>query len=275
MRVDREVVDDRLHREGQRVLAACAWRALISSWSCACASALRAGANRKRHPAARHAAEHPEAPEVIAKRGAGLLDQRLGVEIAGPGDDRLERPEEVARGRRAHAAISPSRSAARIASKISAGILAGLPTRPRSAADISRSPSPGSGRRSGPCRRAPAPGSPASAGGSAPDASRCSRMRWLGSRRPRLMPHSGSPSLGRHALDQLDRRPDAAGILPAAARAGQPLAQNRARRHQSPLVLGQRPGQRGGLAGGAHADARSGRPAGWSKPPGASPWGCR
>ena len=62
-----------------------------------------------------------------------------------------------------------------------------------------------------------------------------------GSRRPRLMPNSGSPGRCLHALDQLDARPHAARVLPAAAGAGQPFAQDRAGRHQAPLVLGQRP----------------------------------
>ena len=51
------------------------------------------------------------------------------------------------------------------------------------------------------------------------------------------MPNSGSPSPARHAVDQLDAGPDAAGILPAAARAAQPLAEDGARRDQAALVL--------------------------------------
>ena len=42
---------------------------------------------------------------------------------------------------------------------------------------------------------------------------------------------------GAHAVDQLDAGPHAARILPAAARAAQPLAQNGARRHQAPVLL--------------------------------------
>ena len=45
-------------------------------------------------------------------------------------------------------------------------------------------------------------------------------------------------ALGRaHALDQLDAGPDAAGILPAAAGAAEPFAQNRARGDQPALLL--------------------------------------
>jgi hypothetical protein len=57
------------------------------------------------------------------------------------------------------------------------------------------------------------------------------------------------------ALDQFHPRPDAAGILPAAARAAQPFAQNRAPGHQAALVLLERSRERAHLAGGAHADA--------------------
>ncbi len=59
---------------------------------------------------------------------------------------------------------------------------------------------------------------------------------------------------GGDAFDQLDARPDAAGILPAAAGAAEPFAEDRARRHQAALVFLQRAGQRVDLAGGAHAD---------------------
>ena len=42
---------------------------------------------------------------------------------------------------------------------------------------------------------------------------------------------------GRHAVDELDAGPDAAGILPAAARAAEPLAENRARGHEAAVVV--------------------------------------
>ena len=63
----------------------------------------------------------------------------------------------------------------------------------------------------------------------------------------------GIALLRAHAVNQLDARPHAARILPAAARARQPLAQNRARGHQAPVVLFHAAGERVNLAGGAHA----------------------
>ena len=67
------------------------------------------------------------------------------------------------------------------------------------------------------------------------------------------MPNSGSPSPRLHAVDQLDAGPDAAGILPAAAGAAEPFAEDGARRHQAAVVLLERAGERVDLAGGAHA----------------------
>ena len=57
-----------------------------------------------------------------------------------------------------------------------------------------------------------------------------------------------------HALDQLDARPGAARVLPAAAGAAEPFAENRAGRDQPALLFLERPGQRLRLTGGPHAD---------------------
>ena len=58
---------------------------------------------------------------------------------------------------------------------------------------------------------------------------------------------------GRHAFDQLDAGPDAAGILPAAAGAAEPFAENRARQHQPAFVLLQCAVSERRLAGRPHA----------------------
>ncbi len=67
-------------------------------------------------------------------------------------------------------------------------------------------------------------------------------------------PEFGVAILGRRAADQFDSRPDPAGILPAAATAADPFTEDRAGRHQSPIVLGERAGQRCDLTGGTHQD---------------------
>ena len=58
--------------------------------------------------------------------------------------------------------------------------------------------------------------------------------------------------LGRNAVNELDARPHPAGVLPAAARASQPFAQNGARGHQSAIALGQAASERADLIGGTH-----------------------
>jgi hypothetical protein len=58
-----------------------------------------------------------------------------------------------------------------------------------------------------------------------------------------------------HAFDELDPRPDAAGILPAAAGAAEPFPEQRPREHEPALFFPQRTGERLCLAGRAHAGA--------------------
>ena len=89
------------------------------------------------------------------------------------------------------------------------------------------------------------------------------------------MPNSGSPSRRRRALDQLDARPDAAGVLPAAAGAAEPFAEDRPGRDEP--ALGFLPAAPVSDAAWpvARMQTEISEPAGWSKPPAASPWGCR
>ncbi len=151
----------------------------------------------------------------------------------------------------------------------------GPATRPRSAAGTSRSPSPGSGRRSAPCRRAPAPGCPAAALRVSADTSSEPKMRWRGSRRPRLMPYSGSPSAaatpwislmpGQTPPESCQPPPEPASHSPRMARAAT------SRRS----LFRQRPRRASASARWRACRPRSGRPAGWSRRPAASPSGCR
>src|SRR5207253_1049805 len=59
---------------------------------------------------------------------------------------------------------------------------------------------------------------------------------------------------GEDAGDQLHPRPDTARVLPAAARATEPLAENGAGGDQAPLVLLEAAVDRRRLPGGAHTD---------------------
>ncbi len=162
--VDGEIVDHRLHGERHRVLQ----------------SALGLGHDGVQTRPGRVAADRglkmkpmppPDMPPSIQKPQksapnsvADARDQRLGVEVAGPGNDGLDRAEEIALGgmRRcaSHVAGLQQRRGSR---RRCAWPAAGLSTRPRSAADISRSPFRESARRPAPCRRAPAPGCSAAA----------------------------------------------------------------------------------------------------------------
>src|SRR5438309_5056040 len=55
------------------------------------------------------------------------------------------------------------------------------------------------------------------------------------------------------AGNQLDSRPHAPGVLPSAAGTPEPLAEDRAGRDDTPVILLERPRQGSDLAGGAHA----------------------
>ena len=86
-------------------------------------------------------------------------------------------------------------------------------------------------------------------------AARRRAARCAGRSRPRLTPHSGSRLAGRHAVDELDAREDAARVLPAAARAAEPLAEDRPGDDHPRLLGVERPGQVPRLAGRPHQEA--------------------
>src|SRR5262249_5894377 len=60
--------------------------------------------------------------------------------------------------------------------------------------------------------------------------------------------------VGRDAVDELDSRPHAARILPAAAGAAEPFAENRPGGDEPAVLAVELAGERANLAGGAHAD---------------------
>ena len=79
---------------------------------------------------------------------------------------------------------------------------------------------------------------------------------------------------GDGAGDQFHAGPNAAAVLPAAARAAEPFAQNRARRHQPPLGFLQLPGRATSPAPSRACRRQSAPPADSSKPPAGSLWEC-
>lgn len=56
------------------------------------------GVEHEAHAAAAHAAQHPEAPEIRSEGLGGAVDEFLGEEVGGPGDDGLNGVAEVAGG---------------------------------------------------------------------------------------------------------------------------------------------------------------------------------
>ena len=101
--VDGKIINHRLHREGQRVLQL-ALRSRHDFLQALLCGGLLFRRENESHAAARHAAEHPEAPEVFPEPGGHTLDERLGVIAGGPGNNGLNRPAKIARGGRADGA---------------------------------------------------------------------------------------------------------------------------------------------------------------------------
>ena len=89
--IDAEVIDDRAHGEGQRVVE----RGLGLGHDVGDRRdefGATVGRDEESHPAARHSAEHQEPPVVVAEPRFRPRDDRFGELVADPGDDLLERP---------------------------------------------------------------------------------------------------------------------------------------------------------------------------------------
>ena len=168
-------------------------------------------------------------------------DERFGVVVAGPGDDRLKRLEEIAGGGVADGcAMSPSFSAARISSRMP--IACCRPAHSASAAqqvflgdhlqnrpDVLRHAAVHQHQtvlqvlRAWPARHRAGP-----------------RMLVVGQQAAAADAEFRIALLGRGAVDEFHARPDAAGILPAAARPAEPFAEDRPGRDQPAFVFLQR-----------------------------------
>ncbi len=105
--VDGEVIDDRLHGKGYgRFQIALGLRHdLVQP---ILGPRLHVGVEDEAHAAARHAAHHPETPEIVAKLLLYLTHEPFRVGCRRPGNDGLDGAEEIAvRGRadRSHIAV--------------------------------------------------------------------------------------------------------------------------------------------------------------------------
>ena len=97
VRIDGEIIDHRLHREGQRV-AEHGFRFRHDGEHARLRFGLARWIENESHAAARHPAEHPEAPEILAELLLRAGDEGFRVEVRGPGDDGLQRAAEIFRG---------------------------------------------------------------------------------------------------------------------------------------------------------------------------------
>ena len=247
---------------------------MISCNRC-CASRLAFRVENESHAAAGHAAEHPEAPEIRAEfrraRDAmsvsvkALLAQGMMVWIGSLKLRVVSAP--IAR-------TSPARSAPTISSSNADGLLARRPIRRRErsryfSVTISRI---------GPTFCAMPPWT----------STRLCCKRSARFRRSVVLiqnlvrRHEAAAAdaefriafAGEHAANEFHARPHAAGILPAAAGAAEPFAEQRARQHQPAFVLLQRHRSATGPGRSRACKRKSARPAGSWKRPAASLWGC-
>jgi len=96
--IDGKVIDHRVHGKGQGMLQAAFFTAhhLQQGGGRTLASLRR---HHEPHPAARHAAQHPESPVGTAQCFPCTVDDGFHIEIRCPGDDGLDGAEKVTRGR--------------------------------------------------------------------------------------------------------------------------------------------------------------------------------
>ncbi len=210
------------------------------------------GRKEKPHAAAGHSAKHPEAPEILAHGGARPADERIRVQVSGPGDDGLDGTVEVALRFRSDAAdivlLQPLLDLVQDAYGFLPSLPLGLGSQQilfghhlEDGADVLRHAA---------VDQHQALLQPFARGGRdlihAEDlvpgqqtAAADSKLRIaLG---------------GAHAVDQLDAGPHAARILPAAAGTAEPFSEDGPRGHQAAVFLIQAAGDGMNLPGGAHA----------------------
>ena len=225
------------------------------------------GVKDEAHPAARHAAQHPETEEMLSKLRLHALDQSFGKQIRRPGNNRLNRTGEISCGRTAQ-------SGDVLASQGRQNLIE-------------------DGKRAQPCP--PLGFSPQQIflGDHFEDRTDVLGHATVNQHEAvlQLLAHHGRSLAGvqdvmsghqlsstdaafgialrsGHAFDEFDARPDAAGILPAAARTAQPFPEYGAGQHETAFFLVQSSVQRGRLTRGPHAQRnhRSEQVGGYGQP---------
>ena len=256
-RVDGEVVDDRVHREGKGKLQA-RLGLVHDRLHPVLGLGLAVGGEDESHAAARHAAEHPESPEVVAECLAGPGDERLGDEIGGPGDDGLQGAVKVPGGGPAEGLDVAALEGVDELVEEGESLPAGGPFRGRAQKVLLGDHLKNGADVLGHASVDEDEGileSLAGGSGNFVFAIHMVARHETPARNAVFRINRGGGLAG----DELDAGPDAARVLPAAAGASNPLAEDGPGQDEAPFLLLQRADQRVGLAGGTHEDPNEGR----------------
>ena len=256
VRVDPEIIDDGVHGEGKGVLKF-AFGLEHDFVNHAEGFLLAGGVDNEAHAAAGHAAEHPKSPEVVAEflRDAG--DEGFGEMVGGPGDDGLKGAAEVLGGEATEGAnVALAEGLDDLIEQLER-FLAALPfglgaekvffgDHLEDGADVLSHAAVDEDEGVGECLAG-------------------LERDFIGRKNMVLghEPATGNAVFGVGladdlAFDEFDAGPNAAGVLPAAAGAADPFAEDGAGENEAAFAFGEFTGERLGLAGGAHAGADKG-----------------
>ncbi len=220
-------------------------------------AAFRWGAKMKPMPPPAMPPNIQKPQKSCAKLGAHAVDERFGVLVGGPGDDGLDRSPEIALGGRADglnlACLELRGDVVEEADGFQASQPLGLGAEEVFFGHHLQDRAHVLGHAAVDQHQALLE---QLAGGWGHVV--CAEDRVIGEQAAPGDAHFGVVCAGLHAQDQLHAGPDAARVLPAAAGAAQPFAQDRTGRDDPPFRFGKLAGERLGLAGGAHADGDEG-----------------
>ena len=250
--IDGEVVDDRVHGEGEGVLEITfGSRHDLLELFPGLGHAMRG--HDEAHAAAGHSTEHPEAPEILAELGARAVDEGFGVEIRGPGDDGLDRAMEVAGGGGADGGDVRGAKGAEDFVEHAEGLLSSLPFvgRPEEVffGDHLEDGSDVLSHATMDEDQAFLEGAAGFGRGIL-----VIEDAVLGHEPAAADAEFGVVLRGEDTGNEFHAGPDASAILPATARTAEPFAQDRAGKDESTLAFLECTGEGGRLTGGAHAD---------------------
>jgi hypothetical protein len=255
--VDGEVVDDRFHGEGEGVLelAPGAGHDFLES-GLGFGFAVRS--EDEAHATATHAAQHAKAPEIGTESSPGLRDERFGVMVGGPGDDGLNGKFEVAGGGGTDGGDIAAAQGVEDFLEDRKGLLTGLPfgggAEQILLSDHLENGSDVLGH------------TPVHKDEALLETCAGVRRAFVGVEDAVMGHEAAAADLefgvglgGGDTGDEFHAGPEAAAVLPTAAGAPQPFAEQGTGKHDTAFVVVKRAGERLGLTGGAHAGSDQGR----------------